>query len=144
MQTSPNGRRLIESFEGLRLESYQDQVGVWTVGYGSTTDVYPHMTITPEEADERLAIDLSHAEQGVFDNVTVVGITQNMFDALVSLTFNIGVGAFKKSTVLRELNDSHIQAAADAFLMWNKAGGQVNKGLANRRAAERALFLEPQ
>ena len=102
------------------------------------------MTITPEEADEFLAVDLHHGAEQVIYNTVHVHLDQNQFDALASLIFNIGGGAFAKSTVLKLLNQEDYLGAANAFLMWDKTGGTVNKGLANRRAAERALFLLPE
>lgn len=142
MKTSPAGRKLIETFEGLKLTSYQDQRGIWTIGYGSTTDVYPNMTITPEEADERLAVDLHTAETAIYKSVRI-DLNQNQFDSLVSLAYNIGGGAFGKSTLVSLLNQGAILGAANQFLVWDKTNGVVNKGLLNRRTAERTLFLEP-
>jgi lysozyme len=142
MQTSQNGRKLIESFEGLRLDSYQDQRGVWTVGYGHTNDVYKGLTITQEQADQYLAMDLHVAESAV-DKFVTVPVNQNQFDALVSLAYNIGGGAFGHSTLLSLLNEGEILGAANQFLVWDKTNGVVNQGLLNRRAAERALFMEP-
>lgn len=144
MQTSAKGRELIERFEGLRLQSYQDQRGIWTVGFGHTgPDVYENVAITQEDADNFLAIDLHHAEQTVYTNV-YVPINQNQFDALVSLIYNIGAGAFKGSTVLKKLVAGDIDGAGEAFLMWDKTGSKVNQGLLNRRTAERELFLTPE
>ena len=101
------------------------------------------LTISQEEADEFLAVDLHTAESTIYDTVHV-HLDQNQFDALVCLIYNIGGEAFRTSTVLRLLNQEDYSGAANAFLMWNKAGGKVNAGLVNRRTAERALFLEPQ
>ena len=144
MQTSPNGRKFIESWEGIRLTSYADQKGIPTIGVGHTgPDVYMGETITQEDADNLLAVDLHRAETVIYDNVQVP-LSQNSFDALVSLIFNIGGHAFENSTVLKRLDAGDFQGAGDAFLMWDKTNGQVNKGLANRRAAERTLFLTPE
>jgi hypothetical protein len=74
--------------------------------------------------------------------VVKVPLTQNQFDALVSLVYNIGQTAFSNSTLLKKLNAKDYQGAADQFLRWNKGGGKVMKGLVRRREAERALFLE--
>ena len=142
MQTSAAGRKLIEVFEGLRLTSYQDQRGIWTVGYGHTGDVYANEIITQEDADSLLAIDLHQAEMAIYNDV-IDPLNQNQFDALVSLIYNIGAGNFKTSTVLRELNAGDYASAADAFLLWCKTNGVTNPGLLNRRKAEQALFLEP-
>jgi len=145
MQTSANGKNLIKHFEGVRLTSYRDIVGVLTIGVGHTgPDVFDNMTITAQEANDLLGIDLHIAETAISKNVKVP-LNQNQFDALVSLVFNIGTGAFKNSTLLRVLNTKDYLHAADQFLVWNKAGGKVVQGLANRRMAEFDLFLkEPQ
>jgi lysozyme len=141
MQVSPRGRALIEKFEGLRLTAYQDMVGVWTIGYGHTgRDVKAGMTITQQQAEQLLINDLAQFERGVNDLVTVQ-INQNQFDALVSFSYNLGVGALQKSTLLRLLNAGSYQPAADEFPRWNRAGGNVVAGLARRRYAERQLFL---
>lgn len=144
MKTSANGINLIKQFEGLELEAYQDAVGIWTIGYGHTgPDVKPGMRITEKEADNLLSKRLAREfEPGV--NSAIRGdVNQNEFDALVSLAYNIGVSALKKSTVIKRLNKGDIMGAADAILWWNKAGGRVLNGLVRRRAAERALFLQP-
>lgn len=143
MQTSPNGRKLIESHEGLRLTAYKDSVGIPTIGYGHTSNVSLSDVITPEEADEFLAIDLHHAETAVY-NAVKVPVTQNQFDAMVSLAFNIGGGAFSKSTLVRVLNQNDPLHAAAHFLDWNRAGGKVLDGLTNRRESEMKLFLTPE
>jgi lysozyme len=139
--TSPRGIDLIKQFEGLRLTAYQDMVGVWTIGYGHTgPDVKPGLTITQQRAEQLLINDLVQFERGVNDLVTVQ-INQNQFDALVSFTYNLGVGSLQKSTLLRLLNAGSYQPAADEFPRWNRAGGNVVAGLARRRYAERQLFL---
>lgn len=144
MKTSADGRDLIKRFEGLELEAYQDIAGVWTIGYGHTKTAGPNQTITQQQADDLLSDDLCSREAAIDDLVTVY-LSQKEFDALVALVFNIGVKAFKKSTVLRLLNAGDRQGAANAFLMWTKA--TVNGvrrevlGLKKRRHAERALFL---
>ena len=140
MTTSAAGRKLIETFEGLRLTAYLDQNNIPTIGYGHTSGVYLGQTITQEEADEFLAIDLHQAEQVVY-HLADVPLNQNQFDALVSLIYNIGGGAFKTSTVLRRLLAGDYEGASAAFLLWDKVSGQTNQGLLNRRTAERILFL---
>lgn len=142
MKTSESGRKMIEDFEGVRLKAYQDQRGIWTIGVGHTEGVKQGDTCTFAKADAWLAEDLSVAEAAVTRNVTVP-LNQNQFDALVSLTFNIGSGNFAQSTVRRLLNENNVQGAADAFMMWKKTGGEDNPGLVNRRTIERRLFLEP-
>lgn len=146
MKTSTNGINLIKSFEGLRLKAYDDGVGVWTIGFG--TIKYPNGirvkagdSCTSQQAEDYLRNDLSAFESAV-NRLVKAKLTQNQFDALVSLTYNIGSGAFKGSTLLKLLNKGDYQGAADQFLVWNKAGGKVMKGLVRRREAERALFLK--
>jgi lysozyme len=137
---SPAGLALIKQFEGLRLTSYQDSVGVWTIGYGSTLGVHAGMTITQEQADARLSIDVQTAVQCVNRKVGPA-LTQNQFDALVSFVFNLGCGAFSGSTLLRLLNAGDAGAAAHQFPAWCHAGKEVLAGLVMRRAAEQKLFL---
>ena len=143
---SKTGIDLISSFEGIRLNAYDDGVGVWTIGIGTT--IYPNGTkvkkgdkCTQEQALEYLQHDLKSFEKTVNDSVKVP-LSQNQFDALVSLSYNIGSGAFKNSTLLKKLIDKDYAGAADQFLVWNKGGGKVLKGLVRRRDAERALFLK--
>ena len=147
MRTSPNGVALIKRFEGLELEAYQDIAGIWTIGYGHTgPDVKPGMKITEAEAEALLKRDLKPREEAVARLVNVP-LNQNEFDALVSFVYNVGAEAFRKSTALKRLNKNDRIGAAEALTWWNKAtvGGVLREvaGLTRRRAAERALFLEP-
>lgn len=139
-EINDKGIRLIKSFEGLRLKAYQDSVGVWTIGYGTTSGVRPGMVITEAQAEEFLRRDLRRFEQAV-DDLVKVPLTDDQFAALVSFTYNVGEGALESSTLLRLLNQRDYQGAADQFLRWDKAGGQSLPGLTRRRRAERALFL---
>ena len=148
LTTSAAGRQFIAQQEGQRLTAYQDSVGVWTIGVGHTSVAGPPtvtqgLQIAAEESDQILARDLKRTEQAVLSAVRVP-LAQHEFDALVSLCFNIGAGNFAKSSVLRDLNAGNRSAAADAFLMWDKAGGHVLPGLAKRRQRERNLFLTGQ
>lgn len=138
------GLALTEQFEGCRLTAYQDQVGVWTIGYGHTgPEVCAGMTISLEQAQALLAKDVSSA--AAFVNRTVaVEISQGEFDALVDFVFNLGVGAFERSSLLRLLNAGEFTAAAAQFALWDRAGGAVVAGLLRRRQAETALFSEGQ
>lgn len=145
MKTSKAGLDLIKRWEGCRLKAYQDSVGVWTIGWGLTSaagiiPVTAGLTITQRQADDYLVQALAKYEAGVTRAITRQP-TQSQFDALVSLCYNIGPGAFAGSTVVRRFNAGDIKGAADAFLMWNKAGGKELKGLTNRRQDERTLFL---
>jgi GH24 family phage-related lysozyme (muramidase) len=139
---------LIKQFEGCKLTAYQDIVGVWTIGYGITdgagVGIKPAqgMTITQDRAEDLLRQAVDQFAEKV-DALIDVKVTPNEFGACVSLAYNIGPNAFAKSTVLRELNVGHKDKAAAAFRMWNKAGGEVIKGLVNRREAEIKLFLTP-
>ena len=139
METSQNGIELIKEFEGRRLVAYQDSVGVWTIGYGHTKDVWEERLIIKSTADRLLAEDLAEFEKYVESYVTVE-LNQNQFDALVAWTFNLGPGNLKSSTLLRKLNYGDYESVPDEMKRWNKAGGEVLEGLVRRRAAEAALF----
>lgn len=140
MQLGPKGRALIQSFESLRLQSYQDQRGIWSIAWGHTLGVVPYQTCTPAEADEWFTEDTQTAVNAVIRTADVA-LSQEQFDALVSFTFNVGAGAEAHSTLLSYVNQSNFAAAADQFLVWNHINGVPNDGLTRRRAAERALFL---
>lgn len=143
MKTSQAGIALIKKYEGCRLMAYQDVVKVWTIGYGHTgPDVHPGMHITQEQA-EAMLVDRLHREfePGVSAAIGTASTTQGEFDAMVSLAYNIGVGAFKRSSVLRFHLIQHYEEAADAFLVWNKAGGRVLTGLTRRRQEESDLYF---
>lgn len=140
------GLKLIAQFEGCYLQAYLCPANVWTIGIGTT--IYPNGVkvkkgdkCTLEQAHEYLAHDMIEFEKTVNDSVKVP-LSQNQFDALVSLTYNIGSAAFKNSTLLKKLNAKDFTGAADQFPVWNKGGGKVLKGLVRRREAERALFLK--
>lgn len=141
----PDGLALIKEFEGLRLAAYQDVAGIWTIGYGHTRGVFPGMVITEDEADETLADDLQGAENAVDGATADVATTGNQFSAMVALCFNIGSANFRRSTVLGRHRAGDCPAAADAFLLWNKAHVDgvlcAVAGLTARRSAERALYL---
>src|SRR5512139_3083606 len=148
MQISRAGIDLIKKFEGLRLEAYPDPGSggdPWTIGYGTTHTalgpVKPGMRITESEAEQLLLSDIRYFEQRVNDLVTVP-LTQNQFDALVSLAYNVGDSALASSTLLRELNAGNVQEAADQFTRWVHASGQVLPGLVARRNSERNLFMQ--
>jgi lysozyme len=140
---SNQGVALTKRFEGLRLTAYQDQVGVWTIGYGHTgRSVHGGMTITEEQADLLLTSDLASAVTCVNHAVTSA-ISQNQFDALVDFVFNLGCGSLLGSTLLRSVNAGDFTAAAGQFPLWDHAGGKVIPGLLKRRQAEMALFQTP-
>lgn len=133
------GLALIKEFEGCRLQAYRDPVGIWTVGYGSTgAHVKPGLTLTEAQCEALLQEDLARFEQAV--ERAAPKATDNQFAAMVALAFNIGITGFGNSTVLRKHRAGDHKGAADAFKMWNKAGGRVLAGLTRRRAAEADLY----
>ncbi|RVH87732.1 lysozyme [Sinorhizobium meliloti] len=144
MKMSNDGLAALKAREGCKLVAYLDSAKIPTIGYGSTSGVRMGMKITQAQADALLVKDLAGFEAAVNDAVSVP-LKQGEFDALVSLAFNIGTGAFKKSTLVKELNKGNRYGAANQFLAWNKVtvGGKkkVLKGLDNRRKAERDQFL---
>jgi len=133
---------LIKRFEGCRLKAYQDIVGIYTIGFGTTAaaglGITPvkGMTITQDRAEDLLRMGVDKFAATV-DALITAKVNANQFGGCVSLAYNIGPNAFAKSTVLRELNAGNYDKAAAAFQMWNKAGGVVSKGLVRRREAER-------
>lgn len=146
MKINQEGLALIKAFEGLSLTAYQDVAGIWTIGYGHTKGVTAGTTITEAEAEALLRDDVKDAERAV-ERLVKVAINENEFSALVSLVFNIGEGAFARSTALKRLNKGNREEAAAAIELWNKATINGKKetipGLVRRRAAEKALFLKP-
>jgi lysozyme len=129
-------------FEGCRLQAYQDQVGVWTIGYGHTgDDVYEGLVWTQEQADKDLREGLQKRQDAVQAMVTV-DITQNQLDALTDFAYNLGVGALESSFLLKCVNAGNIDAASAQFVKWDHAGGKEVEGLLRRREAERDLFNE--
>lgn len=144
-KTSEVGKKLIKQFEGFRAAAYVCPAGVVTIGYG-TTEIFGKpvklgSTITSDEADRFLEEDLKKFEDAINKNVNIT-ITQNQFDALVSFVYNVGIGNFITSTLLKKINEGKIQDAANEFLRWNKANKKVLAGLTRRRQAERDLFLK--
>lgn len=140
MKTSPKGIALIKEFEGLRLKAYKCPGGVWTIGYGHTDGVKPGMVITEDQAEEFLRSDLAVIEKAVNDQN--LDLTQNMFDALVSFTFNVGVGNFRRSTLLAMVKaDPWNNSIMDEFLRWVYSKGRGLPGLQRRRLAEMKLYF---
>lgn len=147
MKTSQAGIDLIKKWEGLRLDAYKCSAGVLTIGYGHTSaagapKVVAGMIITKQEAEDILKRDLELYEDAVRLAITKP-MNENQFSACVSLCYNIGPGNFKTSSVVKRFNNGDVAGAAEAILMWNKAGGKVLQGLVNRRADEKKLFLTP-
>lgn len=140
MKISNRGLDLLKHFEGCELAAYKCPAGVWTIGYGHTgPEVGPGHRITKADAEDLLRADLAKFE-GAVSRLVQVPLTQYEFDALVCFVYNVGVGAFEKSTMLALLNKSDYPGAAIQFLRWNKANGNALPGLTRRRAAERELF----
>lgn len=137
---SDAGFALTKQFEGLRLVAYQDQVGVWTIGYGHTgREVHGGMVITEAQADTLLHSDVAGAVACVNRAVTA-NIFQHHFDALVDFVFNLGCARLLGSTLLRHVNAGEFDLAAPQFLLWDHAGGVVVQGLLKRRQAEMVMF----
>lgn len=135
------GLALVKRNEGLRLEAYRCPAGILTIGYGSTgPHVREGMVITPGEAERFLMLDLRRFETGVDAMTDTVPTNDNQFSAMVCLSFNIGLSAFATSTVLKKHKKGDYPGAARAFALWNKARGQVLKGLVKRREEEAALY----
>lgn len=142
MKASKNAVNLIKRFEGCRLNAYKCPAGVWTIGYGHTSNVKKGDTITELQAETFLAIDLQRYECAI--NVNVLpkcSLTQNEFDALVSFVFNIGTGNFDRSTMLKLLQQGKKNEAAQQFDKWIYSGKKILPGLIKRRQAEKELFL---
>lgn len=141
MIISKTGLSLITDIEQLRLTAYRDSAGVWTIGYGHTRWAVEGMQISAAKALEFLAQDVAEAESAV-NRLVSVPLEQHQFDALVSFVFNIGVGAFKTSTIRRLINEraDPMRIAAE-FLRWVYAKGKKLAGLETRRRKERLLYL---
>ena len=126
--------------EGAKNKAYRDSKGLWTIGVGHLIkDSESHLinaTLTDEQVQELLRSDLRWCSEAVESSVRV-SLTQNQFDALYSICYNLGATNFKKSTFLKQINENKMKEAADSFLMWNKP-----PELIPRRKRERALFLK--
>lgn len=147
MNVSQRGIDLVKSFESCRLTAYPDPGSAdgkpWTIGWGTTRGVREGMTITQQEADLLFLEDINAFAKSVTWMVEVP-LNQNQFDALVSFVYNIGTTQFANSTIRRMLNEGDYEGAAGQFGRWVKgASGEALPGLVRRRAAEKALFLEP-
>lgn len=141
MQISQQGLQKIIQREGVILHAYQDIVGVWTIGTGHTTaagspEVHPGMVITKEQNDEILKDDLKPIEEQ-FTKYVHVQCTQNQYDAIISIVFNVGP-KFWHSTAIQRLNTGDVKGAASAIMLWNKP-----KEIIGRRHTEMQQFLTP-
>jgi lysozyme len=147
MKSSDNGIRLIQEFEGLRLTSYLCSAGVPTIGYGATfyqdgSKVKIGQTITNTQANQLLKDHLKEFEGSVIGLLNTTKVNQNQFDALVSFCFNLGAANLAKSQLLRfvKANPNDPKIAAE-FAKWNRAGGEVSRGLVRRRKKEAELYF---
>ena len=140
MKTSNTGIRLIKQFEGFRKDAYLCPAKVWTIGYGHTGNVLPSHTISELQAEKLLQKDLERFERAV-NELVKVNLNQNQFDALVSFVYNVGITAFKESTLLKVLNQGLYQKAGLQFGNWVHGGGKKLPGLIRRRKAEHQLFI---
>lgn len=137
MELSDNGVTILKSLEGLRLQAYRDSVGIPTIGWGSTSNVKLGDTITEEEATARLLDDLKPVER----YLSQFQLNNNQFDALTIFAFNLGTGMLHPDhTIGAALHNGDMAGVANAFALYNHAGGHVVDGLTRRRAIERRLF----
>lgn len=136
------GLNIIRDFEGFSSTPYRDANG-WSIGYGHFLGISattPNITWSLNDAENALSNDTKKA-QAAINGAVSIPLTQNQFDALTSLIYNIGVNAFRSSTLLTDLNHGNIDAAANQFDVWRMSEGKVNNTLVARRAQEKALFL---
>jgi lysozyme len=157
MKVSDSCIRMLKHHEGVRYRPYRCPAVIWTVGVGHVID-QSHIavpvaerkslpipdgwdrTLTEGEVNEILAADLRRFERGVL-RLCPAGLTQPRFDALVSFSFNVGLGNLQRSSIRMRHNRGDFAGAAEAFMMWTKAGGRELPGLVKRRADERAVYL---
>lgn len=141
---SKAGLSLIKEFEGLSLKAYPDPAtggDPWTIGYGATgPGISKGLIWSQAQADSRLADDVSRFADGVSALIGAAPTTSGQFDAMVSLAYNVGLGNFKESTLLRLHKEGDYAGAAGQFVRWNKAAGKVMAGLTRRREAEAKLY----
>lgn len=151
MKLSDEGYEFIKEHEGVVKKIYQDPVGLLTGGIGhliKPLEVGPQGyewkegdKVSDCQVKEWFQEDVTEAEEAV-SNLVVTQLSQKGFDALVSFVYNVGVNAFRNSTLLRKLNLGNVEEAAEEFPRWNKARGKVLPGLVKRRAQEREMFLQ--
>ena len=155
---SAKALKMISHHEGIRLKPYRCPARLWTIGVGHVID--PNhakvkmedrlslpcpegwsRTFTMEEVNAILAKDLERFERGVLKYCPSAVTRQGWMDALVSFSFNVGLGTLQRSTLRQKFNRGEYEAAADEFMKYTKAGGKILKGLVNRRNDERLMFL---
>ena len=139
-----NAIDLIKKYEGFRPESYQDSVGVWTIGYGTTRingePVKSGMTITEAQALQLVQQEVNKLWSQI-ESIVKVNLNDNQMNALVDFAYNLGFNALKTSTLMSKLNAGDFTGAANEFSRWVYAGGKILPGLVKRREAEKQLFL---
>jgi len=147
VNTSEKGIALIKYFEGVRAKPYRCPAGYWTVGVGhlitrdKLPDTWLNRELKPDEIDELLKKDLIKFENGVLRLLHPKQPTQSEFDALVSFSFNLGLGCFQRSTVRSAFKRDDKKRAGEVLLKYCYAGGRKLKGLIRRRIAEHALLM---
>ncbi|MBD1226229.1 lysozyme [Xenorhabdus griffiniae] len=143
MKISEDGINKLKNYEGLKLKAYPDPVTgaePWTIGYGHTKGVEPGQVITMQQAEEYLHQDLIPVYAAI-QQLVKVPLTQGQFDALCSFIFNLGIGNFAHSTLLKKLNTGDYQSAAKEFVKWDHADGKAVAALRMRRESEQKTFL---
>lgn len=135
----------VKKFEGCRLCSYKDPVGIWTIGYGSTrllsgNPVIRNISISQEGADKLLETELKRLRDSLSGAIRVP-VTEGQFVALIDFAYNCGEGALRRSTLLKLLNAGKVVNAGYEFRRWTRAGGIELPGLVRRREAEKKIFL---
>lgn len=144
MTVSKAGLDLIKSFEGLRLDAYPDPGSggdPWTIGYGATgPGIHKGVRWTEAQANDRLADDVSRFADGVASLIGDAPTTQAQFSAMVSLAYNVGIGNFGSSTLLKKHKAGKFQEAANEFSKWSFAAGKKLPGLVRRREAEAKMY----
>ncbi|MBE8595470.1 lysozyme [Xenorhabdus sp. BG5] len=143
MKISESGINKLKSYEGLKLKAYPDPAtgaAPWTIGYGHTKGVESGQVITTQQAEEFLHQDLIPVYAAI-QQLVKVPLTQGQFDALCSFIFNLGIGNFAHSTLLKKLNAGDYQGAAKEFVKWDSADGRALAALRMRRESEQKTFL---
>jgi lysozyme len=149
MKVSARALTMLRHHEGVRFKPYRDPIGLWTVGVGhligdgKTLPEKWNRQFLLEEVNEILRTDLARFESGV-ERLCPVGLTQFRFDALVSFSFNLGLGTLQRSTLRMKHNREEHEEAANVFLRYNRAGGRILRGLTNRRRDEREVYLHEE
>ena len=147
MRVSDEGIRLIKHFEGYREKPYKCSAGYYTVGVGHLITHDPvlpsswNRTFSPGEIDDLLRKDLRRFELGVLRLLGTVQPNQSEFDALVSFSFNLGLGCFQRSTVRSAFIRGDKKRSGEVLLKYRRAGGRILSGLVRRRQAEHALLM---